>query len=200
MSRTSSEEQLNFLLSCVKHSNNGKVNFEAVATECEIVTKGAAAKRYERLLKANGINPNGRGPADDEASTPTENTTPKKPRKTAASKAGTPKEKEPKSANATPRKRRGGKAATAASPTKKAKSAEKIKEEDSGDEGEVSETATNGDNDGVKRKPKAGLRTNNDPFLAPAADKGSDEDESLQDFINTAKSAALKREDIETEV
>ncbi|EFW22914.1 conserved hypothetical protein [Coccidioides posadasii str. Silveira] len=172
MSRTSGEEQLNFLLSCVKHSNNGKVNFEAVATECEIVTKGAA--------------------------TPTENTTPKKPRKTAASKAGTPKEKEPKSANATPRKRRGGKAATAASPTKKAKSAEKIKEEDSGDEGEISETATSGDNDGVK--PKAGLRTNNDPFLAPAADKGSDEDESLQDFINTAKSAALKREDIETEV
>ncbi|ODH27249.1 hypothetical protein ACO22_04246 [Paracoccidioides brasiliensis] len=62
MSRVSSDEQLNFLLKCVKHSSNGKVDFAEVAAECNIVSKGAAAKRYERLMKANGINPNG-GPA-----------------------------------------------------------------------------------------------------------------------------------------
>ena len=64
MSRTSSDEQLNFLLKCVKHSNNGKVStctpplclgsslkqrlilaqvdFQSVAEECGIVSKGAA--------------------------------------------------------------------------------------------------------------------------------------------------------------
>ncbi|OAX84071.1 hypothetical protein ACJ72_01575 [Emergomyces africanus] len=56
------DEQLNFLLKCVKYSSNGKVNFDQVATECNIVTKAAAAKRYERLMKANGISPNG-GPS-----------------------------------------------------------------------------------------------------------------------------------------
>ncbi|OJD27631.1 hypothetical protein ACJ73_00964 [Blastomyces percursus] len=53
-----SDEQLTFLLKCVKYSSNGKVDFDQVARECNIVTKGAAAKRYERLMKANGINPN----------------------------------------------------------------------------------------------------------------------------------------------
>ncbi|KAK2766234.1 hypothetical protein FQN54_007750 [Arachnomyces sp. PD_36] len=61
MSRVSSEEQLHFLLNCVKHSNNGKVDFTAVAQDCGIISKGAAAKRYERMMKANGINPNGNG-------------------------------------------------------------------------------------------------------------------------------------------
>ncbi|KAI1403818.1 hypothetical protein F4819DRAFT_449842 [Hypoxylon fuscum] len=49
------DSQFRFLLMCIKHSNAGKVNFEEVAKECEIVTKGAAAKRYERLLKAHNI-------------------------------------------------------------------------------------------------------------------------------------------------
>ncbi|ERF74007.1 hypothetical protein EPUS_03821 [Endocarpon pusillum Z07020] len=59
MSRASSEDQLNFLLSCVKHACNGKVDFVEVAQECGVVSKGAAAKRYERLLKGKGISPNG---------------------------------------------------------------------------------------------------------------------------------------------
>ena len=97
MSRATPDDQLKFLLNCVKHSNNGKVelfkghlrdcktdrqqiDFVEVAKECGIVSKGAAyvlfplflpsklfsdtcfssrAKRYERLMKANGIHPNG---------------------------------------------------------------------------------------------------------------------------------------------
>ncbi|KAB8067534.1 hypothetical protein BDV29DRAFT_163269 [Aspergillus leporis] len=51
MSRITDTEQLEFLLSCIRHSNCGKVDFEGVAKECSIVTKGAAAKRYERLTK-----------------------------------------------------------------------------------------------------------------------------------------------------
>ncbi|OCT45592.1 hypothetical protein CLCR_01661 [Cladophialophora carrionii] len=55
MSRATSDDQMRFLLSCVKHSNNGRVDFVEVAKECGVVSKGAAAKRYERLLKANGV-------------------------------------------------------------------------------------------------------------------------------------------------
>ncbi|KAL8934516.1 MAG: hypothetical protein Q9216_005874 [Gyalolechia sp. 2 TL-2023] len=52
----SADEQLKFLLSCIRHSINGKINFTEVAKECNIISKGAAAKRYERLMKAHGIN------------------------------------------------------------------------------------------------------------------------------------------------
>ncbi|KAK8039597.1 hypothetical protein PG993_008008 [Apiospora rasikravindrae] len=55
MSPPDIESQFRFLISCIKHSNNGRVDFEAVRKECGVVTKGAAAKRFERLLKANGI-------------------------------------------------------------------------------------------------------------------------------------------------
>ncbi|KAK1761172.1 hypothetical protein QBC47DRAFT_397145 [Echria macrotheca] len=58
------ESQFRFLLACIKHSANGKVNFTAVADELGIVSKAAAAKRYERLLKAHDILPSslmGRG-------------------------------------------------------------------------------------------------------------------------------------------
>ncbi|KAK3387017.1 hypothetical protein B0H63DRAFT_447913 [Podospora didyma] len=51
------ESQLKFLLSCVKNSTAGKVNFIAVADELGIVSKAAAAKRYERLLKAHDSTP-----------------------------------------------------------------------------------------------------------------------------------------------
>ncbi|KAL2369138.1 hypothetical protein RJ035_006700 [Blastomyces gilchristii] len=77
-----SDEQLNFLLKCVKYSSNGKVDFDQVARECNIVSKGAAAKRYERLMKANGINPNGGPAAGPDTPSPQEpnfnRTTPKK--------------------------------------------------------------------------------------------------------------------------
>ncbi|KAK3392623.1 hypothetical protein B0T20DRAFT_488429 [Sordaria brevicollis] len=49
--------QMNFLLTCIKHSNNGKINWTDVAEELGIVSKAAAAKRYERLLKSHDIQP-----------------------------------------------------------------------------------------------------------------------------------------------
>ncbi|KAI9814027.1 MAG: hypothetical protein M1827_003491 [Pycnora praestabilis] len=55
MPPASNEEQFKFLISCIRYSNNGKVDFGEVAKECGIVTKGAAAKRYERMMKAHGI-------------------------------------------------------------------------------------------------------------------------------------------------
>ncbi|KAK0626150.1 hypothetical protein B0T14DRAFT_577471 [Immersiella caudata] len=51
------DSQFKFLLACVKHSVAGKPNFQAVAEELDIVSKAAAAKRYERLLKAHDITP-----------------------------------------------------------------------------------------------------------------------------------------------
>ncbi|KAI9883819.1 MAG: hypothetical protein M1823_004403 [Watsoniomyces obsoletus] len=56
MSRNN-DEQFKFLISCIRHANNSKVDFAAVARECGIVSKGAAAKRYERMMKAHGISP-----------------------------------------------------------------------------------------------------------------------------------------------
>ncbi|KAF3070555.1 hypothetical protein GL218_00708 [Daldinia childiae] len=49
------DSQFKFLIVCIKHSTAGKIDFGEVAKECEIVSKGAAAKRYERLMKAHGI-------------------------------------------------------------------------------------------------------------------------------------------------
>ncbi|PVH80957.1 hypothetical protein DL98DRAFT_588015 [Cadophora sp. DSE1049] len=58
MAPASNEEQFKFLISCIRYSNNGKVDFSQVAKECKIVSKGAAAKRYERMMRAHGIAPN----------------------------------------------------------------------------------------------------------------------------------------------
>ncbi|KAH7370832.1 hypothetical protein BKA65DRAFT_545530 [Rhexocercosporidium sp. MPI-PUGE-AT-0058] len=55
MAPASNEEQFKFLISCIRYSNNGKVDFGQVAKECKIVSKGAAAKRYERMMRAHGI-------------------------------------------------------------------------------------------------------------------------------------------------
>ncbi|KAI0116266.1 hypothetical protein GGR51DRAFT_555284 [Nemania sp. FL0031] len=52
------EAQFRFLISCIRNSSGGKVDFEAVRLDCNITTKGAAAKRYERLMKAHKITPN----------------------------------------------------------------------------------------------------------------------------------------------
>ncbi|KAL4988234.1 hypothetical protein BDW68DRAFT_177122 [Aspergillus falconensis] len=41
------------LLSCIQHSDIQKIDFAAVAQQCNITTSGAAAKRYQRLLKAH---------------------------------------------------------------------------------------------------------------------------------------------------
>ncbi|APA05598.1 predicted protein [Sclerotinia sclerotiorum 1980 UF-70] len=48
MAPASNEEQFKFLISCIRQ----------VAKECNIVTKGAAAKRYERMMRSHGIAPN----------------------------------------------------------------------------------------------------------------------------------------------
>ncbi|KAI1780536.1 hypothetical protein F4818DRAFT_435739 [Hypoxylon cercidicola] len=53
------DSQFKFLIVCIKHSTAGRVDFVEVAKECDIVSKGAAAKRYERLMKAHGITLNG---------------------------------------------------------------------------------------------------------------------------------------------
>ncbi|KAI9744224.1 MAG: hypothetical protein M1818_002376 [Claussenomyces sp. TS43310] len=57
MAPTTTDEHFKFLISCIRYSNNGKVDFGEVAKECKIVSKGAAAKRYERMMKAHGIAP-----------------------------------------------------------------------------------------------------------------------------------------------
>ncbi|KAI2625544.1 hypothetical protein GGS21DRAFT_493588 [Xylaria nigripes] len=49
------DSQFRFLIACIRHSTSGRVDFEEVRKECGIVTKGAAAKRYERLMKAHNI-------------------------------------------------------------------------------------------------------------------------------------------------
>ncbi|KAK3315169.1 hypothetical protein B0H66DRAFT_335795 [Apodospora peruviana] len=53
--KTAENSQFVFLLTCVKFSAFGKVDFDCVAKELGIVSRQAAAKRYERLLKAHDI-------------------------------------------------------------------------------------------------------------------------------------------------
>ncbi|KAH8677994.1 hypothetical protein BX600DRAFT_431307 [Xylariales sp. PMI_506] len=79
------ESQFKFLIACIKHSSNGKVDFNEVAKECSIVSKGAAAKRYERLMKAHGItNPaagSSKTPVKKEEGVSSAKSTPRKKRK-----------------------------------------------------------------------------------------------------------------------
>ncbi|GAB1204221.1 hypothetical protein APSETT445_002870 [Aspergillus pseudonomiae] len=75
-------EQIEFLLSCVRHANGGKVDFGEVAKECSIVSRGAAAKRYERLSKGRSNAPGG-----SSADTPTPS--PKKTTKSSVAKRKT---------------------------------------------------------------------------------------------------------------
>ncbi|KAG9243729.1 hypothetical protein BJ878DRAFT_386758, partial [Calycina marina] len=60
MAPFSSENQFRFLLSCIKHSNAGKVDFASVAKECGIVSRGAASKRYQRMLGLHGSSLDGK--------------------------------------------------------------------------------------------------------------------------------------------
>ncbi|KAF4344030.1 hypothetical protein FBEOM_2005 [Fusarium beomiforme] len=76
MSKQEPADQVKFLVSCIGHTSNGrtKPDFQAVADELSIVSKAAAQKRYERMLKAHGINrpgvlANGNG-ADSAPTTP----------------------------------------------------------------------------------------------------------------------------------
>ncbi|CRG89780.1 hypothetical protein PISL3812_06819 [Talaromyces islandicus] len=49
--RLTENDQIEFLLSCIRHSNYGQVDFDHVVKECQIVSKGAAAKRLSRLFQ-----------------------------------------------------------------------------------------------------------------------------------------------------
>ncbi|POR34129.1 Uncharacterized protein TPAR_05647 [Tolypocladium paradoxum] len=95
MSKQDVSEQVRFLVSCIRNATSGKPDFAAVATELEIVSKAAAQKRYERLLKAHDINGTKAAapkPDEDGDVTPTPQSTPKK-RKTPRKAATGPKKK-----------------------------------------------------------------------------------------------------------
>ncbi|KAF3479820.1 uncharacterized protein GIQ15_06796 [Arthroderma uncinatum] len=174
MSRVTPEETCIFLIKCIKHSNSGKVDFGAVAEECGIVTKGAAAKRYERILKGNGVHPSSNDGGDEDGAPGSPAQTPKKAG--AGAKPKTPRKTptKPKAAGVakTPTKRK-PKAANSGSPTKKYKSEAKILDSDASDKAEGEEA----DN-------KSPLRTSNDPFLAQAPADGNEE-AMFELFCNT---------------
>ncbi|KAI9158485.1 hypothetical protein HJFPF1_06480 [Paramyrothecium foliicola] len=71
MSKQDPSDQVRFLVECIRHTANGRPDFAAVAGELGIVSKAAAQKRYERMLKANNV---GSKPAakssNDEEETP----------------------------------------------------------------------------------------------------------------------------------
>ncbi|KAK7417148.1 hypothetical protein QQX98_004751 [Neonectria punicea] len=66
MSKQEPAEQVKFLVSCIGHTTNGRPDFQAVAEELDIITKAAAQKRYERMLKAHGIKPGRKAPVKEE--------------------------------------------------------------------------------------------------------------------------------------
>ncbi|RHZ65670.1 uncharacterized protein CDV56_108118 [Aspergillus thermomutatus] len=77
-----------------------QVDFNEVAKECNIVTKGAAAKRYERLIKAYNETTTTAGPEPDAAAAATSpDSTPKKTR---TAKAGPAKKTKAKQAGESP--------------------------------------------------------------------------------------------------
>ncbi|KAL4999281.1 hypothetical protein BDV10DRAFT_184444 [Aspergillus recurvatus] len=47
------DDHVVLLLSCIQHSDIQNIDFAAVAQQCNITTSGAAAKRYQSLLKAH---------------------------------------------------------------------------------------------------------------------------------------------------
>ncbi|KAF4961469.1 hypothetical protein FSARC_10178 [Fusarium sarcochroum] len=91
MSKQEPADQVKFLVSCIGHTSNGRPDFQAVADELSIVSKAAAQKRYERMLKAHGISRPG-ALADGAAAVPT---TPSK-RKVKAEGAGSAKKRTPR--------------------------------------------------------------------------------------------------------
>ncbi|GFG01064.1 hypothetical protein IFM5058_00283 [Aspergillus udagawae] len=100
MAPTNPDETVQFLLSCIRYSNSGKVDFNEVAKECNIVSKGAAAKRYERLIKAyneaaNTTTTTTTAGSESDAAAASPDSTSKKPK---PAKAGSPKKAKAKQA------------------------------------------------------------------------------------------------------
>ncbi|KAK1245305.1 hypothetical protein MKX08_004934 [Trichoderma sp. CBMAI-0020] len=107
MSKQDPAEQVRFLVSCIGHTTNGRVGVEAinsitsastdlsngllqpdftlVAEELGIVTKAAAQKRYERMLKANGVSSSKPAAAKSDAGDDKTPTTPVKRKPSGAS-------------------------------------------------------------------------------------------------------------------
>ncbi|KAG5952025.1 hypothetical protein E4U53_001797 [Claviceps sorghi] len=75
-------DQVKFLVCCIERANNGRPDFAAVADDLNIVSKAAAQKRYERMLKAYGVTA-GKSSKGSDAGISTPDATPVK-RKTAA--------------------------------------------------------------------------------------------------------------------
>ncbi|KAK8146789.1 hypothetical protein G3M48_002598 [Beauveria asiatica] len=101
--KTEPQQNVRFLISCIRHSNGGKVDFEAVAKELGIVTKAAAAKRYERLIKAANKDSSSAAAPSDGDETPTKPATTKRK---ALALSG-PKASPAKKAKAAPRGKKG---------------------------------------------------------------------------------------------
>ncbi|KAM3504567.1 hypothetical protein MY10362_003485 [Beauveria mimosiformis] len=102
-------QNIRFLISCIRHSNGGKVDFEAVAKELGIVTKAAAAKRYERLVKKDSSSDK---PTNTVAGAAAPSDGDEKPAKPATTKRkalalSAPKDSPAKKAKAAPRGKKG---------------------------------------------------------------------------------------------
>ncbi|CAG9944360.1 unnamed protein product [Clonostachys rosea f. rosea IK726] len=91
-------EQVRFLVHCIGNAQNGRPDFNAVATEMGIVSKAAAQKRYERLLKQYNIT---RKP--NQASATTNGDSESTPKKTSPKKRAAPA-----GVNGSPTKKRAG--------------------------------------------------------------------------------------------
>ncbi|KAF9877734.1 hypothetical protein CkaCkLH20_04869 [Colletotrichum karsti] len=109
---TDSEGQVKFLVNCIRFSNQGKIDYDAVAKECGIVSKAAAAKRFSRILLSHGMKAGDLakgGPVSTGSPSQTPTGTPKTPAKSAG--------------KSTPKAKSTGKRAAAASPTSNTKRA-----------------------------------------------------------------------------
>ncbi|KAH7157059.1 hypothetical protein EDB81DRAFT_757452 [Dactylonectria macrodidyma] len=69
MSKQEPSDQVKFLVTCIGHTTNGRPDFQAVADDLSIVSKAAAQKRYERMLKSYNIKPGKANGAVKEEST-----------------------------------------------------------------------------------------------------------------------------------
>jgi len=93
------DEKFKFLVSCIRWSNNGKIDYAHVAEENGLPTKMAAYLRFYRIMKAHGIVFGGKG--DAKAKAETEKTEPRikaeagtSPSMSARARARTPVKKE----------------------------------------------------------------------------------------------------------
>ncbi|KAF1981310.1 hypothetical protein K402DRAFT_458157 [Aulographum hederae CBS 113979] len=124
-------DKLEFLICCIQNTKDGKPDWTVVAQQCNIVSKEAAAKRYERMVKAVNV------PKAKEDSNSGDNKA-ASPSKKAAAKPSSPIKKTPAKPRA-PRKAKN--AADGETPAKRRKTAVKKSEESVVDDDEEMEEA-----------------------------------------------------------